>query len=699
MAHGLNNVFRHLRQLLAGAAADESDGQLLERFATRHEEEAFAALMQRHAPMVLNVCRRLLVRDQDVEDAFQATFLVLARRAASLERRASVGGWLHAVAFQTSLKARFLSARRHSREQPLMTEPTQHSDPAAGWDDLRPVLDEELNKLPDKYRAPIVLCYLEGKSNEEAARQLCWPTGTVKGRLARARNLLRDRLGRRGVALSAAALATLLETHAASAAVPAGLVDTTLRSALLFAAGAEVSAGSVSTLTEGVLKNMFVTKMKVAAVLAVLVVGVVGLAAWGYHHLALSGVATTATVVPDEEKPKITPDPLATRDMGKSGLVVQVKPMVTRLAADDPLQVALHFTTPEGPITPKEFPGNFLRFRTLESLTFKFTTPKGVVELQGTGISALKIAVAEMPLYYQPTFFLTLTRDGLRIADVVEVRGGTTTWAGGKKAPLDLAGVATLEISGALVRDKMEPITFTTAPVKLELAARHVKPLAEEIAMARADIKKHFNIEIKEAPEVRENKAGNRLFCFRHVHLPPLASNIYSVEMTPAGVIKGREVRERFDCVARGTLVEGEHGPLPIEKLRVGDRLWGYDPARGEKTLVTVRFVRTAHSDKTLLFAGSLRVTAHHPVFVNEEWRRAGSIEPTDRLLGHDLKQHPAGAPIVLHEPIDIYNVSVDGPHTFFAGGFLVHNKDRTYSAGLDDPWYLLWPELLPASK
>ena len=197
MATGLRQVLDQLQHAGGGL----TDGQLLARFVATRDEPAFAALVRRHGPMVLGVCRRLLPRGPDAEDAFQATFLVLFRRARALDRGGSVANWLYTVAYHVALRARADAARRRQCERAV---PRRDEAPAADvWSDLRPVLDEELTRLPDKYRAPVVLCYLEGKTNEEAGRLLGCPVGTVKGRLSRARDLLRARLARRGVTLSA----------------------------------------------------------------------------------------------------------------------------------------------------------------------------------------------------------------------------------------------------------------------------------------------------------------------------------------------------------------------------------------------------------------------------------------------------------------------------------------------------------------
>jgi len=175
----LDNVLYHLRKLAGGRPEEAwTDGQLLEHFLSKRDEAAFTTLVERHGPLVLGVCRRVLANDADAADAFQATFLVLARKAASIRKRESVGSWLYGVAYRLAHRAKVAAARRRVHERQV--EPMPPSDPLAAvvWRDLRPILDEELDKLADKYRAPLVLCYLEGKTHEEAAQQLGWTNGT-----------------------------------------------------------------------------------------------------------------------------------------------------------------------------------------------------------------------------------------------------------------------------------------------------------------------------------------------------------------------------------------------------------------------------------------------------------------------------------------------------------------------------------------
>jgi RNA polymerase sigma factor (sigma-70 family) len=275
-----------LRQLRSFAGVREAaalgDRHLLERFTRGRDEAAFAELLRRHGGMVWGVCRRVLADSADADDAFQATFLVLLHKAATLRGRNSLAGWLQGVAWRLARKLKAEAARRRLKEGRAARKCESDFTEEMDRRDLRALLDEELDRLPEKYRAPLVLCYLEGLSYTEAARQLGWRDGTVCGRLARARELLRQRLSRRGLTLSGAALIAAL-TEPASA--PAATMAAATRMAALFALGQTV-AGSVSppvaTLAQGVLQAMHVAKLKTIATLVValgLLVAGAGLAA------------------------------------------------------------------------------------------------------------------------------------------------------------------------------------------------------------------------------------------------------------------------------------------------------------------------------------------------------------------------------------------------------------------------------------
>src|SRR5262245_9672227 len=200
-------VLRHIRHLAGADALDEvSDTQLLERYCGRQEEAALAGLVQRYGGLVLGGCRRVLGHAEDTEDAFQATFLVLAQKAGSIRKRDSVGSWLYGVAYRIATDARHKAQRRRTHERQAQPMASSAALAEAIWPELQPVLDEELHRLPEKYRIPLVLCYLQGKSNRQAAEVLGWPTGSISRRLARGRELLRKNLARRGIILPAAVL-------------------------------------------------------------------------------------------------------------------------------------------------------------------------------------------------------------------------------------------------------------------------------------------------------------------------------------------------------------------------------------------------------------------------------------------------------------------------------------------------------------
>jgi RNA polymerase sigma factor (sigma-70 family) len=271
----LNRLVQHLRRSLRGCAGDVTDGELLEAFVATADPEAFEGLVRRHGPMVLGVCQRVLRHRHDAEDAFQATFLVLARRAASVWPREQVGNFLYGVAYHTARDAQRRIARRRTREKPMRD--TEPAAPAPdGWGELWPLLDQELSRLPDRYRVPIVLCDLEGRTRKEAAHLLGCPEGTISGRLSRARALLARRLGRHGLVLSAATVAATLAHGKAIALVGAPLVSATVRAATTSIATGVVSS-TILSLAEGVIRAMWIHKVKTTATL--LILGLIGLGA------------------------------------------------------------------------------------------------------------------------------------------------------------------------------------------------------------------------------------------------------------------------------------------------------------------------------------------------------------------------------------------------------------------------------------
>jgi RNA polymerase sigma factor (sigma-70 family) len=293
-----------------------SEWQLLERYLERRDELAFEALVTRHGPMVLGICRRMLGASHEAEDAFQATFLVLVRRARDLGPRDAIGPWLYGVATRVASRARTQMARhRRFRENPPEFAVADRSgstiDP-----DLFEILDQELSRLPGKYRSPLVLCYLEGRTHEEAARDLQWPLGTVKGRLARAREVLRSRLARRGFA-PLAGVVDVLSSPDLRMVLDRPLVGRTVGASAKLAAGqsvAQVVSQPVSSLVEGVLATMFLGKMKWAALAAV-----------------VTGFAFTTAAVLGRQEAEEGPEPAKTK-----APQVQVKQKEYQKAVEEP---------------------------------------------------------------------------------------------------------------------------------------------------------------------------------------------------------------------------------------------------------------------------------------------------------------------------------------------------------------------------
>ena len=299
MANGpASTETRHLRTLFAlGAAGTLTDGQLLERFATRDgdpAELAFAALVERHGPMVLRVARSTLLDEPSAHDAFQATFLILARKARSLWVRDSLGPWLHAVAFRVANHSRALEARRRRHER-AASRPEAHDPRDGSRDDLARAIHEEIERLPEPYRAAIVTCHLEGLTQQDAAHRLGWPVGTLQSRLARGRQRLRDRLRRRGLAPSIGVLAGKL------APVPNALLASTAKAAVTLNIGGAITgmiAPAVLAMIETTTKGMLMTKLKLGAVALVMMGGLVGSGVGrgvGRHVKATQGPVVEAT--------------------------------------------------------------------------------------------------------------------------------------------------------------------------------------------------------------------------------------------------------------------------------------------------------------------------------------------------------------------------------------------------------------------
>ncbi|HZU39358.1 MAG TPA: sigma-70 family RNA polymerase sigma factor [Gemmataceae bacterium] len=292
MATGsLGTLRRHLEKLAATGRFDgAADGQLLEEFAARHSETAFTTLVGRHGPMVLRVCQRVLRQEQDAEDAFQATFLLLAQNSNAIRKREALAGWLHGVAYRTAMKAKRTAARRRNRE--AQVKPATASAPDPSWSEVQAILDGEIERLPNPFRSAFVLCVLQGKTVPEAALALECKPGTVSSRLTRARQLLRQRLARRGIELSSILAALAVADGTGQAAVPTILAKEALRISLLGAAGwtaAETIPAKIAALAAGVSRAMGFAKVKMVSIILL----AVSLTVAGAGLLARQALANT----------------------------------------------------------------------------------------------------------------------------------------------------------------------------------------------------------------------------------------------------------------------------------------------------------------------------------------------------------------------------------------------------------------------
>jgi RNA polymerase sigma factor (sigma-70 family) len=315
MAHApLGTVLRHIRRLTAEPAPELADRDLLQRFIHGRDQAAFTALVERHGPLVLGVCRHVLGHLQDAEDAFQATFLVLARNAAAIRTGDALPCWLHGVAYRISMRAKRDAARRRNHEKRVSARAPAWDE---AWRGVQAVLDDEVARLPEKYRAPFILCCLEGKSRSEAGSELGVKEGTVWSRLAEARRLLRGRLARRGVTLGAVLGAMALSATGGRASFSAPLVQATVAAALRYAFGeatARIASARAAVLADGVRKTIALARWKLAT-MVLLTAGVVA-AATGFWSrtsaleppaLARGAEAAPLAAVPPKQAPAKPP--------------------------------------------------------------------------------------------------------------------------------------------------------------------------------------------------------------------------------------------------------------------------------------------------------------------------------------------------------------------------------------------------------
>jgi RNA polymerase sigma factor (sigma-70 family) len=374
-----------------------SDGELLERFVGVRDEAAFGAMVRRHGPMVLGVCRRVLRHHEDAEDAFQAAFLILARKAAGV-RRESLGSWLYTVAYHAALEARTTSRRRAiERQVGEMPHPEVLPEEVQDW---RPLLDRELHRLPEKYRAAVVLCDLEGKPRKAAARELGVPEGTLSSRLAMAHRMLARRLAKCGLSLSGATLAVGL-AQSATAAVPVPLLSSTVAAAASIAAGGAAMATPAAMLMKGVLKTMFATKLKIV-VATFLITAMIG-AGGGIAYQAAGQSA------PPREK---SPDDVEALRKENELLRLNIQILLEKVRAQEQELAAIKGKTEEGvtsvlaPATPQKGTGReghimqsqnnlkqfALAFHNYHD-TFRFFPPAAICDKAGKPLLSWRVAI------------------------------------------------------------------------------------------------------------------------------------------------------------------------------------------------------------------------------------------------------------------------------------------------------------------
>jgi hypothetical protein len=380
---------------------------------------------------------------------------------------------------------------------------------------------------------------------------------------------------------------------------------------------------------------------------------------------------------------------------GAGGLLTQIRPQVARVG-DDPLRIVLHWETKQGPLTHKDDVSSSWH-DLCDGLTVHVTTPDG---------KKLDLQPQPRPrnggspggrLSDTPTLFLVLSPTGLAVTYPSPYQAA---WKGGRQAALDAAGAFRVSVSGTIVpaKDepkKREPIPFASPAVKVERGAAEHEPLDEIARIAH----KKIAAELKggePTPWVYDDADGNRLVYLTGPSSKQWHFTAYVVQVSPPGEVLNVFREEVSNCVAEGTPLDGEAGPVAVEHVRVGDRLWGLDLGGGRRVLTTIRHVRRTEAVETLRFGCGLRATGGHPVYASGRWKLAQDVSESDELLGAAGQRIRAGKVERLTGRVAVYDLTVDGPHNYFAAGVLVHNKSRAPSPRLDDLWYVLWSPRKP---
>ncbi|WP_439623311.1 polymorphic toxin-type HINT domain-containing protein [Gemmata sp.] len=427
----------------------------------------------------------------------------------------------------------------------------------------------------------------------------------------------------------------------------------------------------------------------------------------------------------------LAPNQVAAGKPDKNGIVTVLRPVVTHLAPGDPVRIVLHLATEKGPITIDHPLGRASVWadETLASLSFRVTTPDGATHTLRPDFKPApppKGVNPRQPLYEAATHVVTLAETGLTRNAVstasflapVHATGFTNSqaakWAEKPAFSFDAPGRYGIAVTGAVAPEGGAPVPFESATLTVERVPERfpVPSQAELVRRLRAAAAKDA-ADLKLSPDafVIEETGGGRLVRVRAepaapkpgpggaVLAGPAEFDVVTATVKPDGAL-GVPVRTKvFGCVAAGTRLDGEAGAVAIEAVRAGDRVWGFDPEAGKRVLVTVRVVAASRAAETLVFGGTLRVTANHPVFAGGAWKDAGAVRPGDELVAADGSRVRAGEPRRVLAAVDVYDLAVDGPHTFFAGGYLVHNKSIAAPPAGDltrTTYFVLWPDELP---
>jgi hypothetical protein len=426
---------------------------------------------------------------------------------------------------------------------------------------------------------------------------------------------------------------------------------------------------------------------------------------------------------------KIPPARVAVSAPNKQGLVTKLRPVVTQLAVGDPIRIALHFESSTGPFMPGSkgpFDVEIDPTEILRGLQVHITRPNGKTAQSGVVVkdnrnpdSALPVAGARQRVrttefHRLSTFFLEL--NGRGILPVGEnLSGLDCSWAA-NGVNLKQKGVYWIRLSGsfnaykpdgkALKKAFGEPLVFESEAIGIEFGVSGILNLnaLEDIAKKHLQTKRPGAKPAKGHSHMRiaDNHTGNRSIWFRDSSARggKGGRNLlkHVVVLSPTGDVVAMHSRPVSTCVAAGTLIETERGALPVERLRVGQRIWAYDSIRKERVLTALACIRSSWVEEVLDIAGVLRVTAEHPIRICGQWKRAGDICPEDRLLAATGRWVRAGRSTRVSGAFRVFDLTVEAPHNFYANGFLLHNKKRGYIPDLDDPWYLAFGEVPPTS-